>query len=492
MAGLTDNGFEVKTVEEIVESMNEDYKLKFGENFDVNRDVIGQHSAQTSSELALAWEAIGGIYAMLDPDTNSGVMQDFTASLIGTNRLSGQPATLPKVLIKGTDGASASTTNLIVSYNSEQYAPSSPLIIDSNDSYWWKIAVTGSTTVTNIIFTSTNSSQDITVGLLLSDTEEEIADKVVNSFNAAQTIGLKDVFFAEKVLEGSTWTIGIRLLLEDANAEVVTETTSGPFTFEEYGTVSRMISILESAITVPLLTTLQIDLPPSNITGAFNIDAGQAGRKTETAAELRVRRKNSFSISGGGSLAAIIGRVGDVTGVTNVSGLQNVTKVTDSNGLPASSYQIIVSGTATDLDIGEAILDAGPAGIETHGDESIIITDESGNPVPVYFSRTEIAYISVKVVYTLFDEGTTSDVVVDEIKNAILLAAEKRSGGGIDLLPDVYSGTVMANVEGLESATVTFNVSDVIETNPVFTSGRQVITNLQIPEFNADRIQVTL
>lgn len=492
MAGLTSTGFEVKTAVEIVNDMNEDYEAKWGSKFDVNADVIGQYSAQNASEIALTWEAIAGLYNALNPDSNSGVMQDFTSNIIGVRRLGGASASLPSVLVKGKHAATASTTNLIVSHLSEQYSPANPLTISSSDSFWWKLEVTGPTLITSLTFQSSNSVADIVVGLILTDTEEQIATKIATGFNAAQTAGGSDVFIAEAVDIGGTWFVEIRLVLENGVPEEVTETTNGSIDFIDYGTIARFTSILESPVTVPLLTELNIDLPPSDITGAFNIEAGLAGRNTETAAELRVRRNQSFSNSGGGSLDAIIGKVGDISGVTNVSGIQNVTKVVDANGLPASSFQIIVSGTATDEEIASTILASGPAGIETHGDIATIVLDSSSNPVSIEFSRTVIAYVSINVVYTLFDEGEASDLVIDEIKNALMNIAGVRSSGGVDLLPAVYEGAIMANVAGLESATVTFNVSNVIEANPVYSSGRQVINNLQIPEFDADRIQVSL
>jgi len=97
--------------------------------------------------------------------------------------------------------------------------------------------------------------------------------------------------------------------------------------------------------------------------------------------------------------------------------LENDTDAVDGNGLPAHSFQVVVSGGA-DIDVADIIWLKKPAGIQAFGDITEQIIDSQGVSHDISFSRPTAVTIYVEVTITTFAEYPANGD--DLIKQAIV------------------------------------------------------------------------
>ncbi len=109
------------------------------------------------------------------------------------------------------------------------------------------------------------------------------------------------------------------------------------------------------------------------------------GVNEETDAQLRVRRQRSVSLASQGYLAGLLAALENVDGVTSAFIYENITGVTNVDGVPGHSIWAIVSGTGAPADIAQAIYTKRNAGCGMFGDESYVITQVDGSPFTVYW-----------------------------------------------------------------------------------------------------------
>lgn len=137
-------------------------------------------------------------------------------------------------------------------------------------------------------------------------------------------------------------------------------------------------------------------------TGVTNNTAATQGTLDEADPDLRLRRTFELNSSASSNLDAIVTKVQAVENVGAVKGYQNTTNSTDADGLPAHSFEIVVSGTPTPDDVAEAIFSVAPAGISAaHGTagtlETGVATDIFGDPHDVVYTLAEEVTIYVRV-----------------------------------------------------------------------------------------------
>jgi uncharacterized phage protein gp47/JayE len=183
-------------------------------------------------------------------------------------------------------------------------------------------------------------------------------------------------------------------------------------------------------------TVVNIDTPITGW-GSVNNDLDAiTGTDEETDVELRARRQRSVARDAQAVIEAILAAVANIPGVTQTVVLENDTNVTNSDGLPPHSFQVIAVG-GVDEEIAQAIWLKKPAGILSFGSTSLDILDSQGLPHTISFSRPVSIDIYVTVTLTAFaDYPANGDEL---IKDAIVDYAEGRliEGRGFSLADDV-------------------------------------------------------
>lgn len=221
-------------------------------------------------------------------------------------------------------------------------------------------------------------------------------------------------------------------------------------------------SVLTGPIKALSGTLTNIDTPITGWDSVTNTLDATLGTLEETDVELRARREKSVAKTSQSVIDAIYAAVANIEGVTQVVVLENDTDTTDGNGLPPHSFNVIVSG-GVDTDIGQQIWLKKPAGITSHGTNTVVITDSQGLNHNIKFDRPTLVPIYVEVdLTTTSDYPTNGD---DLVKQAIVDYAngELVAGRGFFLGDDViYTRlyTPINSVQGHEIASLKISKTD--------------------------------
>lgn len=199
---------------------------------------------------------------------------------------------------------------------------------------------------------------------------------------------------------------------------------------EGTGTVECTESGKVGNVTLGAIT--EIVNPDVNVTSIVHTAVEELGEETEDDVRLRARFDEAIKGSGSATMAAIHGAIMRVSGVRDCIIEENDTDQTDSRGIPAHSFEVLVyAPSSVDQEIAEAIFSKKPIGIKSYGDVSKTVTDVSGNTQTIKFSR-----ITDKNVYVKITIKTDSRFELDgvtQIKNALVDYVDTL-GAGNDLI----------------------------------------------------------
>lgn len=209
---------------------------------------------------------------------------------------------------------------------------------------------------------------------------------------------------------GSGYTVqdgsGNQFILVDS-ATLTVGTSTHTFRAQQIGNVNVPIDTIVNPVTIILGVT-----SVNNSSAAISI-----GQDEETDAQLRTRRQSSVAIASSGYLNGLLGTVLALTGVVAAAIHENVTNVTDANGIPAHGIWLIVDGGAN-TDIGNAIYTKISYGANMKGAVAVSITTASGDVFIALFDRpaAETLYIEFNIQPTT----TVTDFDSDAIKQYIV------------------------------------------------------------------------
>ena len=178
-----------------------------------------------------------------------------------------------------------------------------------------------------------------------------------------------------------------------------------------------------------LTTPNTITVPVTIVLGVTSINNPTTytslGINEESDAVLKVRRQKSVSQASQGYYAALFATLSNINGVTSVAIYENVTNVTDSDGVPGHSIWVIVAGTAAAADIAEAIYKKRNAGCGMKGDTTYTITRVDGQPFLVRWDD-----VASETLYTAFTATSIDGINPPDI-------AAIRSGLPLTFMPGV-------------------------------------------------------
>ncbi len=388
MSGVTEEGFEVETVETLKTAIENELKNKFGASFNVRpTSVAGILIGVFAQKLADVWDAAEAIYGSQYPDTAFGQSLDQLSALTGVQRLAATRSTAV-IGITGTPGT--------------DIAAGSRVRNEDTGSYW-------------------RTTEDVTIP------------------GASATTGLVES--------------------ED---------------FGEVLGVAGTLTIIDTVI--------------SGWDEVSNPLDAELGHGIETDAELRLRRLSLLSIQGAGTLEAIQSAILDLDGVIQVNMLENVSLVTDGDGLPGKSFEAVVYQSGSSLDeIAQAIWDTKPAGISAYGSATATAVDSQGDEHVMAFTLSDEIEIYVAVTATT---GTGFNAVtadgVAEIKAAI-------TAYGIPLLmdDDVIKQAVQARPFEVDGVVDVPTLKIDIYASPTATANISIGPR-EIAKFDTSRVTVTL
>lgn len=270
-----------------------------------------------------------------------------------------------------------------------------------------------------------------------------------------------------------------------------TNTTGGTISG---GTLDVDVEAEETGANAALAGTLTvIETPISGLDSVTNALDATEGRDEESDADLRVRREALLTSQGKGTVDAIRADVLDVDDVQQAFVFENTTLVTDGDGRPGKSFEVVAltGGAALSASILQAIWESKPAGISAYSDTSGgfgvtgNVTDAQGFTQTVGYTLAEpvLAYFALTAVTSSAFGATATGVAA--IKQSLV-----DYGGELQVGDDIIRSVAIANsfVSGVD------DVSDFrldISASPAATSNIAVGAR-QIGSVDSSRIEVTL
>lgn len=121
--------------------------------------------------------------------------------------------------------------------------------------------------------------------------------------------------------------------------------------------------------------------------------ASIVGEEEESDFELRTRAKRSPMIGSTGFIEALYAALMNLDGMDSVRILENKTNTTDANGTSPHSIHVIVSGSATNNSIANAILEKRSGGCNMDGDITLTLLDADGYPIDIKWSNVTAQYL---------------------------------------------------------------------------------------------------
>lgn len=188
------------------------------------------------------------------------------------------------------------------------------------------------------------------------------------------------------------------------------------------GAVEVMVGTITTAVTAI-----------AGVTAIYNASGVTTqGVDEESDAALRVRRRRSIAGTSVGFTDSIEAAILALDGVTACICDENVTDITDAQGIPPHSIWVLVKG-GDDQEIAEAIYATRSAGSGMRGDEVIAVTRPNGRTIYIRFDRTGTENLWVKFNIQLTTGGTidTANLKTLIVDNVTYDIGEDASGDRI-------------------------------------------------------------
>lgn len=452
--GLTIAGFNKKPLTVLKSELDEDFKAAYGESLGSEPDgsipaetKIGQFIGIHAADLADLWELGEDVYHARDPDACEDAAQDALCAITGTQR----------------NGARKSTAVLTATGDPGTVLPITRVVsVQGTKTRFDTLA--GATLVAAAVWAATTAQA---VGdRVVSDTPE----KIYEATTAGTTGMTAPTGTGSAIVDGTvTWRyVGLGSASVDVNVQA-----------EEAGAFAAVAG-----------TMTVIETPVTGWKTAVNLLDATVGALVESNAALRIRRENELQGNSLGTLNAIRANVlrvgqGGANPVTACTVFQNTTMVTNADGLPPKSVEVLALG-GDDPAIFQEVFDSVDAGIETYGNQTGTVTDTAGNPWTVKFSRPTLKPIYIEVDLQKID-GTYPLDGDDQVKLAIV---EQLKFPGHSFGTDVTAWQVSSVVDKILGV---FDVTDVrigLAPGPVG-SARIMIGVRELATFDTSRIVVT-
>jgi uncharacterized phage protein gp47/JayE len=431
--GLTEEGFNPKTLDDAKTGLEESFQSEFGTGVPLHPESRnGQTIGIMSERFAELWAALEDVYSSQDADQALDDALDRLCALTGTIRKDPTQSTVTG-LLAGTTGTLVETGKVAsVEGTGKRFGTLEDATLVEATA--WLVATSyaaGDARKANgNVYLCTQTGVSAGAGAGPTGTGTAIVDGTC------------------------TWRF---VGTGTGKAEV-------PMQSEEFGPIVANAYSLTS-----------IETAVSGWTGIVNPLDADLGSNKESNPDLRLRRETELRRAGNAAINAIRADVLDVEDVDEVKVFENVTMTTDGDGLPPKSIEVVVLG-GDDQDLRDAILGTKAGGIETHGSVTGTATDEEGISHTIKFSRPteKPVYIDVDVVTDPEKFPSDGD---EQIKQALInfsVGLLEELGDGYQMGDDVITSQLYGPV---------FSISGVVDVTSIkisFAPGPSSSANLVI------------
>lgn len=410
MAGVTDQGFEIKRLAQVINDLEAAARNNFGDGVqtDVNA-ALGRALRIVASPLADLWETNEQVYNSFSAASATGIALDRLVSFVGIRRHDSKPSVAQALLTAEYDTNIPVNSSVSSSYTGKNFYVQSPVFFNLHQlSKIWIDAVNA---IPGERYSVTYDSATISYTAVDGDSKETILQYFASqmaripSFNSKYDIET-GYLFVESVDVFRTFEFSLT-----ANLVCRQATKVATIIAEEDGPLEQPAESIDT-----------IAAPVSGWVSVINPEAASTGRDKETDIELRLRFEKSKETRASNTLEAIYSALIGVQDVGEVQVYENDTHETDERGLPPHSIAAIVQGGSS-VEIAQEIWSNKPAGIQTYGNTKISIQDSQGFNRQIKFIRPVQVPIYINLQITaLKDFASTGE---DDIKDALASYADK-------------------------------------------------------------------
>lgn len=481
--GVTDKGFEIKRMEDIIEEIHSDLTEGFG--FDTrladDQSFLNVLVLTNAAQLADLWEVAQDEYYAKFVATATGLNLDHAVQYGGIKRKAAQQNAYP-LHCTGDDGTlvpqgaivSTSTTPAVRLYSGEQFE----IARENCNSLSIRVAVieAGAYTVSinGTEYSYTCPSDSTPESTILGGISSAITDA-----GYTKEVVEDDDGYLLKITDGTIGRSNEIAMSDNLTTESVTVIAT--FITEEYG-----------KITIPNgLVTVMV----TNITGfnsVMNLLPPTYGRDRETDVELRHSYMQKKAIRSNTMLDSIEAElVNNIDGVEAARGYENSSDSTDEMGLPPHSIEIVVDG-GSDSDVAQAILLRKAGGIQTYGNTTVNVLGVYGDQIPIKFSRPQGIYSWLKVV--LHGDQSSLPTNYSELAIGSIMEYAEDLVCGDDLLIQLLLDGIYDSIAGLSYVDITVAYSSDSGFEPSsedYTQGNIIVTARQKILLAEARIEVS-
>jgi uncharacterized phage protein gp47/JayE len=470
--GVTDNGFVIKRLDEILEELHTDLSAEFG--FNTRQDsqsFINVLITTIGGQLSEVWETLENSYYAKYPSTAEGVNLDNAVQYGGIRRSPNKYSyyTLHCTGDDGTvvrQGATVATNTAPQSklgavsefeITRESFNRASVRVAAPNTGEIYSVSING------VQFSYTSTSDDelsIIKGLL----------SVVKPEGYTISVNESDVTL---VIEDDTVSRSGVLVLSD------NLTTSSVTVLADFATVDYGRLIFPNGTITVMVTNI------SGFNSVENLIIPTYGRLQETDVELRHSYIAKSAIRSTRMIDSICSQlINNVSNVDSATGYENDTDDTDSDGRPPHSVEIIVDG-GDEKEIAAIILDKKAAGIQTFGDITVNVATEYGDSVPIKFNRPEYVYVWMKVTLDADSSYLPTNYANLTVDSIIADAGELKAGD--NMLSQTFNDGIYSAVGGVTYV----NIKCATTTNKDYIPGESEYTKVNVSVNSRQKVVVT-
>lgn len=429
--GLTDAGFEMKRLDDVLSENRTNAVPIFQDLVGVN-DVVDTSDSSTigrfinlfSVPQTEVWEQLQLLYSSFDPNTATGIALDNLVQYLGLSR--NRPSySIVSLLLEGDRGTTIPLGSSIgSSIHNNVFITTAPLTLDLVSTSRITVSVNSVTNTTAYTISYTTSSTGTNTVTYTSDssaTETEILNGLrlliisAHPTLSASIVGASLIVEKENLFESSTFSVTPNIDVDK---------------------VAKLVNAQCDAIGTKQAEAGSLNVIKTPVLGwdtSTNPLPADSGSELETDEQLRLRFRNTKFTQSSNILDSLYSDLSNLTGVSTLTIYENDTDVTDSNGLPAHSFNAVILGGLSE-EIAETIWLNKPTGISSVGNVAIEIIDSQNFPRDIRFTRPDPVVIYITVNLTTNSSYPADGA--DKIKSAIIDYAEEQFSVGDEI---VYS-----------------------------------------------------
>lgn len=256
---------------------------------------------------------------------------------------------------------------------------------------------------------------------------------------------------------------------------------------DTYSVLLEAEATVEGNVVISANELVNIKTPLPFITSVNNPEDFVSGQSAETDEELRNRFLASTGVIGQSTPDSIRNNILLVEGVASCLIVNNPTD-TVVDGVPPHAFEPIVSG-GDPADIGLAILQSAPAGIQSFGDVITNPIDMGGTSHIIGFSRPEEVFIWVKVEYEQ-DTSTPIAADVDTLIKEKIVEYSRQLVTGNPIIPSKFTVPIY-DLQGIGEVIVSMGTSvleSALAPDTGYSQDRITPTTRQVAVFDTSKV----